>query len=242
MSEISNIAGSCLVLLSGGQDSAVCLAWALKRYETVETLGFAYGQRHSIELECRPRLREALLQTFPLWGKRFGPDHILDLSLLGGISDTALTSEAEITFSKSGLPNTFVPGRNLLFFTLAAALGYRRGIRDLIGGMCETDYSGYPDCRHETLAALNQAINLGMAERFSIVTPLMWLTKADTWQLTYELGGQKLVDIVVEHTHTCYKGDREHRREWGYGCGVCPACELRARGFAGWRERSALPS
>jgi 7-cyano-7-deazaguanine synthase len=227
-----------LVLFSGGQDSAVCLAWALTRYQHVESLGFTYGQRHSVELECRPKLREALRETFPAWRARLGPDHILDLSVLGEVSDTALTSDAEIVLGANGLPTTFVPGRNLLFFTLAAALAYRRGLGDLVGGMCQTDYSGYPDCRNKTLAALNHAINLGTAERFSIVTPLMWRTKAETWALTHALGGEPLVDIVVEHTHTCYKGDRTHRHDWGYGCGACPACALREKGYRAWRQSS----
>lgn len=236
MSDSHKNSSKCLVLLSGGQDSAVCLAWALTRYDSVETLGFSYGQRHSVELECRPKLREALLRAVPAWGPRLGPDSVLDLSVLAAVGDTALTSEAEIALGANGLPNTFVPGRNLLFFTLAAALAYRRGIRDLVGGMCETDYSGYPDCRNETLVALNHAINLGTDERFSILTPLMWRTKAETWGLTYALGGQPLVDTVVEHTHTCYKGDREHRHDWGYGCAACPACDLRAKGYHAWRE------
>ncbi len=230
-----------LVLLSGGQDSAVCLAWALTRYGTVETVGFSYGQRHSVELDCRPKLRDALAGAFPDWQPRLGADHMLDLSVLGEISDSALTSDAEIMLGKNGLPNTFVPGRNLLFFTLATALAYRRGMQDLIGGMCETDYSGYPDCRNETLSALNRAINLGTAERFSIVTPLMWRTKAETWALTYALGGKALVHVVAEHTHSCYKGDRGHRHVWGYGCGGCPACELRAKGFAEWRRAAPAP-
>jgi 7-cyano-7-deazaguanine synthase len=240
MSDSHNGVRKSLVLLSGGQDSAVCLAWALTRYDTVETLGFTYGQRHSIELECRPLLRGAIETHFPSWGARLGEDHVLDLSVLGGVSDTALTSEAEITFGANGLPNTFVPGRNLLFFTLAASLAYRRGIHDLVGGMCQTDYSGYPDCRNDTLGALNHAINLGTAEQFRIITPLMWRTKAETWALTNALGGEPLVDIVVEHTHTCYKGDREQRNEWGYGCGACPACDLRARGYRDWRAGPAL--
>jgi 7-cyano-7-deazaguanine synthase len=234
-------ATEALVLLSGGQDSAVCLAWALSRYGYVETLGFDYGQRHSVELACRPRLREAIGQAFPVWQARLGPDHVLDLSVLGKVSDTALTSDAKIALGANGLPNTFVPGRNLLFFTLAAALAYRRGIRDLVGGMCETDYSGYPDCRNETLEALNLAINLGTEEKFVIVTPLMRLTKAKTWALTHDLGGERLVDIVVEHTHTCYKGDREHRHDWGYGCGTCPACGLREKGYREWRQPAAAP-
>jgi len=232
-------AAKALVLLSGGQDSAVCLAWALTRYGHVETLGFAYGQRHGVELECRPKLREAIAADFPEWRGRLGPDHVLDLSILGQVSDTALTSEAEITLGANGLPNTFVPARNLLFFTLAAALAYRRGIRDLVGGMCQTDYSGYPDCRNQTLEALNQAINLGTAEHFRVLTPLMWRTKAETWAMTHALGGEALTGIVAEHTHTCYKGDREHRHDWGYGCGACPACELRAKGYRQWRQDAA---
>lgn len=235
-------APKALVLLSGGQDSAVCLAWALACYSHVETLGFAYGQRHSVELECRPVLREAIAAAFPAWLSRLGPDHVLDLSVLGEVSDTALTSEAEIALGANGLPNTFVPARNLLFFTLATALAYRRGIRDLVGGMCQTDYSGYPDCRNDTLSALNHAINLGTAERFQILTPLMWRTKAETWALTHALGGAPLVYIVVEHTHTCYKGEREHRHDWGYGCGSCPACELRERGFRQWKHAVTAPA
>ncbi len=242
MSGIPAHSRKCLVLLSGGQDSAVCLAWALTNYDAVETLGFSYGQRHSVELECRPKLREAISTAFPAWSSRLGPDHVLDLSVLGAVSDTALTSDAEIAFGANGLPNTFVPGRNLLFFTLAAALGFRRGIRDLIGGMCQTDYSGYPDCRNETLSALNHAINLGTEERFVVVTPLMWRTKAETWAVTHSLGGGRLVDIVAEYTHTCYKGDREHRHEWGYGCAACPACNLRERGYRAWRSGAGAPA
>jgi 7-cyano-7-deazaguanine synthase len=166
---------------------------------------------------------------------------VLDLSVLGAVSDTALTSDAEIAFGSNGLPNTFVPGRNLLFFMLAGALGFRRGIRDLVGGMCQTDYSGYPDCRNETLSALNHAINLGTGERFTIITPLMWRTKAQTWALTYALGGQSLVDIVAEETHTCYKGDRKHRHGWGYGCNACPACNLREKGYSAWRSGAEAP-
>ncbi len=242
MSEIPTQTKKCLVLLSGGQDSAVCLAWALTNYHAVETLGFVYGQRHSVELECRPKLREAISAAFPAWSYLLGPDHVLDLSVLGAVSDTALTGDAEIAFGANGLPNTFVPGRNLLFFTLAAALGFRCGIRDLIGGMCQTDYSGYPDCRNDTLSVLNQAINLGTSERFTIITPLMWRTKAETWALTYTLGGGALVDTVAEYTHTCYKGDREHRHLWGYGCGACPACKLREKGYSAWRAGVGAPA
>jgi 7-cyano-7-deazaguanine synthase len=237
-----NSAKKALVLFSGGQDSAVCLAWAMSRYEAVETVGFRYGQRHEVELSCRPAIRDAIKAHFPAWGETLGPDHVLDLSVLGDVSETALTSEAQIALNANGLPNTFVPGRNLLFFTLAAALAHRRGIRDLIGGMCQTDYSGYPDCRNDTLAALNHAINLGTAERFVIHTPLMWRTKAETWAMTDALGGQPLVEIVLERTHSCYKGDRGRRHEWGYGCGDCPACALRAKGFAEWRAGGGAPT
>ena len=234
---------SALVLLSGGQDSAVCLAWALATFKKVETIGFTYGQRHDIEMECRPKLREALAGADTSWGERLGADHVLDLSVLGNVSETALTSEAEIALGVNGLPNTFVPGRNLLFFTLAAALAFRRGIRHLVGGMCQTDYSGYPDCRNATLASLNETINLGTGERFVISTPLMWRTKAETWEMANALGGEALTNIILEHTHTCYKGDRTHRHEWGYGCGACPACDLRANGHMEWRKKAgAVPA
>jgi 7-cyano-7-deazaguanine synthase len=228
---------AALVLFSGGQDSTVCLAWALERYARVETIGFDYGQRHRIELECRHSVRRALAEQFPAWAPKFGEDHVLDLSVLGAISDTALTSETAITFTKSGLPNTFVPGRNLLFFQFAAAVAYRRGLKHLIGGMCETDYSGYPDCRDDTLKALQVAINLGMDHRFVIHTPLMWRDKAATWQLTRDLGGTALEALVIEHTHSCYLGDRRNRHPWGYGCAACPACDLRAKGFDADRAR-----
>ncbi len=236
-----NSAKKALVLFSGGQDSLVCLAWALCRYDHVETVGFTYGQRHAVELVCRPLVLDALRAAFPLWSAKLGPDHSLNLSALGEISDTALTSEAEIALGENGLPNTFVPGRNLLFFTFAAALAHRRGIANLVGGMCETDYSGYPDCRSETLGVLNEALNLGIAERFAIQTPLMWRTKAETWALADALGGDALVEIIVEHTHSCYRGERAERHAWGYGCGGCPACELRAKGFAEWRAAASPP-
>ena len=223
-----------LVLFSGGQDSTVCLAWALDRYQRVETVGFDYGQRHGIELECRQRVRDQMVQRFPAWAERLGPDHMIDIASFGAIGDTALTSSAEIKMLDSGLPSTFVPGRNLVFFVYGAALGYRRGLTKLVGGMCETDYSGYPDCRDATLQALEQAIGLGTEIPFAIETPLMRLTKADTWALAVELGGADLVDLIVEETHSCYRGERGTRHEWGYGCGACPACELRAKGFAGW--------
>lgn len=223
---------SALVLFSGGQDSTTCLAWALNRYDHVETLGFDYGQRHAIELTMRPQLLDSLRTMRSDWKNKLGEDHVLDLSLLAAISDTALTSDVVITMQENGLPNTFVPGRNLLFLTSAAALAYRRGISDLVGGMCETDYSGYPDCRDETLRSLEQAINLGMASKLVIQTPLMWLNKAQSWQLAATLGGQELVELIRTETHTCYLGERGTLHAWGHGCGSCPACELRARGYA----------
>ncbi|MEP0707321.1 MAG: 7-cyano-7-deazaguanine synthase QueC [Parvibaculum sp.] len=220
-----------LVLFSGGQDSTVCLAWALARYDEVETVGFDYGQAHAVELDCRKAIRTGLA-AFPEWAPKLGPDHTISLAELGRISETALTRDVEIEMGENGLPTTFVPGRNLLFFTYAAALGYRRGATALVGGMCETDYSGYPDCRSETIAALEKAISLGMDKPFTLETPLMWIDKAATWALARELGGSRLVDLIVEESHTCYRGDREHRHDWGYGCGACPACDLRARGHA----------
>jgi 7-cyano-7-deazaguanine synthase len=223
-----------LVLFSGGQDSTVCLAWALQRYPQVETIGFAYGQRHAIELACRQTVREQMHARFPKWGKRLGDDHLLDLSLLGQISDTALTDERAIEMKDGGLPNTFVPGRNLLFLTFAATVAYRRGLNVLVGGMCETDFSGYPDCRDNTLKALQVAISLGLDAPMTIETPLMWYDKAHTWALSEKLGGEPLVELVAEHTHTCYMGDRSHRHPWGYGCGMCPACDLRRSGYNTW--------
>ena len=223
---------TALVLFSGGQDSATCLAWALERFERVETIGFDYRQRHAVELECRVTVRAALNDAKPEWSGRLGRDHLLDFGLLAQISDTALTSQAEIKMTAAGLPSTFVPGGNILFLTLAAAVAYRRGARHIIGGMCETDFSGYPDCRDDTIKALQAVLNLGMDSRFVLHTPLMWLDKAQTWGLARELGGDWLVEIIREDTHTCYVGDREHRHDWGYGCGACPACELRAAGHA----------
>jgi len=227
-----------LVLFSGGQDSTACLAWALARYARVETLGFDYGQRHRIELDCRLVVRAEIVRQFPHWAERLGEDHMLDLALLGQISDTALTSERAIEMQASGLPNTFVPGRNLLFLTFAAALAYRRGASLLVGGMCETDYSGYPDCRDNTLKALQVALSLGLDAPMTLETPLMFLTKADTWALSDSLGGPALNDLIAEHTHTCYLGERGQRHPWGHGCGHCPACELRAKGHAEWLARS----
>jgi 7-cyano-7-deazaguanine synthase len=226
-----------LVLFSGGQDSTTCLAWALDRFDRVETIGFDYGQRHRVELDCRTRVLAALRAGFPRWAGRLGEDHLVDLQVLGGISETALTRDVALAMAEGGLPNTFVPGRNLLFFTFAAAIAYRRGLRHLVGGMCETDYSGYPDCRDDTLKALQVALNLGMDRRFIVETPLMWLDKAATWALAETLGGKALVELVREETHSCYAGDRASRHDWGYGCGACPACELRANGYARWRGR-----
>ena len=222
------------MLFSGGQDSTACLAWALDRYARVETLGFDYGQRHHIELDCRVTVRAELLKAFPHWAARLGEDHLLDLRLLAQLSDSALTSERAIELQANGLPNTFVPGRNLLFLTFAAALAYRRGAGVLVGGMCETDYSGYPDCRDNTLKAMQVALSLGLDAPMVVETPLMWLSKAQTWALTAQLGGQTLTDLVVEHTHTCYLGSRGARHAWGFGCGTCPACALRAAGFQAW--------
>ena len=222
---------SALVLFSGGQDSTTCLAWALVRYERVETIGFDYGQRHAIELSMRPQLLRNLRAQNPAWQDRLGDDHLIDLSLLASISNSALTSDAAIAMQENGLPNTFVPGRNLLFLTVAAALAYRRGMTALVGGMCETDFSGYPDCRNETLRALESAINLGMASTLRIETPLMWLDKAQSWKLAEELGGQALVELIRADTHTCYLGERGTLHAWGHGCANCPACALRARGY-----------
>jgi len=226
-----------LVLFSGGQDSTVCLAWALERFDLVETVGFDYGQRHRVELDCRASIRNALALQFPRWASRLGDDHVLDLGVIGAVSDSALTREAEIRFGADGLPNTFVAGRNLMFFTTAAALAYRRVLRHLVGGMCETDYSGYPDCRDDTLKALQVALNLGMAQRFVVETPLMWLDKAATWALAEELGGTALVDIVRRDTHSCYRGDRSRLHDWGFGCDDCPACALRRGGYERWLEK-----
>ena len=220
-----------LVLFSGGQDSTTCLAWALDRYQHVETIGFDYGQRHVVELECRQTVLAGFREQFPAWVGKLGDDHMLDLSILGQISDTALTAGKAIEMQENGLPNTFVPGRNLLFFTLAAAVAYRRGLQVLIGGMCETDYSGYPDCRDSTLKALQVAIALGMDQPLVIETPLMWIDKAQTWQMASQLGGDKLVKLIQADTHTCYLGNRQTLHQWGYGCGSCPACDLRRVGY-----------
>jgi 7-cyano-7-deazaguanine synthase len=222
---------TALVLFSGGQDSTTCLAWALNNFDAVETVGFDYGQRHAVELDCRAPIRNALGTFKPAWQRKLGEDYLLDLRNLGALSDTALTRERAITIADNNLPNTFVPGRNLLFFTYAAALAYRRGIKHLVGGMCETDYSGYPDCRNATLQALQTALNLGMDDSFTIHTPLMAINKAETWRLAETLGGVPLLDMIREATHSCYLGNRDTRHPWGYGCGTCPACQLRAAGY-----------
>ncbi|AWP73325.1 7-cyano-7-deazaguanine synthase QueC [Bordetella bronchiseptica] len=223
-----------LVLFSGGQDSTTCLAWALERYAHVETLGFDYGQRHRVELDARQVVLRELRANFPDWAQRLGDDHLLDLGILAQLGDTAMTSDREIEMQANGLPNTFVPGRNLLFLTLAAALGYRRQLDVLVGGMCETDFSGYPDCRDDTIKSQQVTLGLGLGTRVTIETPLMWLDKAQTWELADRLGGQALVDMVIEHSHTCYLGERGQRHDWGYGCGHCPACALRKNGWERW--------
>ncbi len=228
-----------LVLFSGGQDSATCLAWALDAFDSVETVGFAYGQRHAVELDVRTRFVDGLRQRFPQWAAKLGEDHVVDLSVIKALGKTALTGDVEIAMGKDGLPTTFVPGRNIFFFTSAAAIAYRRGIKHLVGGMCETDYSGYPDCRDDTLKSLQVSLNLGLDARFIIDTPLMWRDKAATWALAEALGGAALVDLIVEETHSCYRGDRATRHDWGYGCAACPACKLRANGWA--RYKAARP-
>ncbi len=225
---------SALVLFSGGQDSTACLAWALARHERVETVGFDYGQRHAVELEARQTVRSRIAREFPAWAPRLGDDHMLDIRSFGALGETAMTSERAIEITDRGLPSTFVPGRNLVFLTYAAALADRRGLTALVGGMCETDFSGYPDCRRATLDALEAALNLGMERSFRIETPLMWLTKAQTWGLAKGLGGEPLVAITVEDSHTCYLGERGALHAWGHGCGTCPACELRRRGYEAW--------
>jgi 7-cyano-7-deazaguanine synthase len=225
-----------LVLFSGGQDSTTCLAWALTEFDAVETVGFDYGQRHAVELQCRAAIRDGLAALWPERAARLGPDHLLRLDALGAISETALTRDTEIGMADSGLPTTFVPGRNLVFLTFAAALAYRRGCRHIVLGVCETDYSGYPDCRDDTVKAMQVALNLGLDQRFVLHTPLMWRDKAETFAFAQELGGDALVDLVVDETHSCYRGDRSTRHGWGYGCGACPACELRADGWRRWRE------
>ena len=234
------MATSALVLFSGGQDSTVCLAWALSRFERVETVGFDYGQRHRAELEARPQILEKLRADFADWAPRLGADHLLPMDTLQAIGGSALTDDVKIEMGADGLPTTFVPGRNVMFLTAAAALGYRRGITDLVGGMCETDFSGYPDCRNDTVQATARALSLGLARDIQVHTPLMWIDKAATWRLAEELGGPMLVDLIVEETVTCYEGNRTHRHDWGYGCGKCPACELRAAGYAKYRAARSI--
>ncbi|WP_137892828.1 7-cyano-7-deazaguanine synthase QueC [Ramlibacter sp. 2FC] len=232
---------TALVLFSGGQDSTTCLAHALTKYQRVETVAFDYRQRHSVELQARLAVLSEMRREFPAWEAKLGEDHLLDLAVLGQVSETSLTRDMAFQMESSGLPNTFVPGRNLLFLTLAAALAYRRGLQVIVTGVCETDFSGYPDCRDDTMKAMQLALSLGMDRRFLIETPLMWIDKAATWQLAYDLGGQALVELIVEHSHTCYLGERQQRHPWGYGCGQCPACELRARGHQRWLE-AGVPS
>ena len=231
---------TALVLFSGGQDSTTCLAHALQAYERVETIAFDYRQRHHVELEARLKVLDELRRQFPQWAPRLGQDHVLDLAVLGAVSETSLTRDMSFKMEAGGLPNTFVPGRNLLFMTLAAAVAYRRDLQVIVTGVCETDFSGYPDCRDDTMKAMQLALSLGMDKRFLIETPLMWIDKAETWRMAERLGGPALVDLIVEHTHTCYLGDRAHRHAWGYGCGNCPACELRARGWE--RDRTQAPN
>ena len=226
-----------LVLFSGGQDSTVCLAWALERFSRVETIGFDYGQRHVVELGVRARLREKMSALNTGWAGRLGDDHVIRLDTLAAISDTALTRQTEIEIGESGLPTTFVPGRNLVFFCFAGALAYRRGARHLVAGMCETDYSGYPDCRDDTIKAMQVALSLGLDKRVAIHTPLMWIDKAETFALAVEIGGEAFLDLLIEDSHSCYLGDRSKRHDWGYGCGTCPACQLRAQGFAKFMSR-----
>lgn len=234
------LARKALVLFSGGQDSTTCLAWALDRYAHVETVGFDYGQRHRVELDQRIVVLAEIRKQFPRWSEKLGEDHMLDLSVLGQVSDTALTQAREIEMNASGLPNTFVPGRNLLFLTLSAALGYRRNADVLVGGMCETDYSGYPDCRDDTLKSQQVTLSLGLGSRVTIDTPLMWLDKTQTWELAETLGGHEFVDLIVEHTHTCYLGERTEQHRWGYGCSHCPACELRKKGWERFARSKAV--
>lgn len=228
---------SALVLFSGGQDSTVCLAWALENFDRVETIGFDYRQRHIVELDCRLEVIKQLQASYPTWAEKLGEDRVIDLGWLGQISDCALTEAREIELSSNGLPNTFVPGRNLVFFLIASAVAYRRGLTTLVGGMCQTDFSGYPDCRQDTLKALQVATNLGMDSQFRFETPLMWIDKSETFKLAEKLGGSSLLKIINEFTHTCYKGDHKTKHTWGYGCGDCPACELRKNG---WHKFNSL--
>jgi 7-cyano-7-deazaguanine synthase len=230
-----NDTSSALVLFSGGQDSTTCLAWALSRYERVETIGFVYGQRHAVEMDVREHVRRRIASLGSDWSRRLGPDRVVSLDVLGSVSKSALTADLPMDTRPDGLPATFVPGRNLVFLTFAAIVAQQRGLKHVVAGVCETDFSGYPDCRDDTVKALQVAINLGMEARLVLETPLMWIDKADTWRLAESLGGDMLVDLLIEHTHTCYLGERGQRHAWGYGCGHCPACELRARGWERYR-------
>jgi len=233
-----SVSDAALVLFSGGQDSTVCLAWTLERFARVETVGFDYRQRHAVELEVRPRIRERLPAIAEQWRTRLGDDHVVRIDALADMSESALTRDMAIEMSASGLPTTFVPGRNLIFLSFAGALAYRRGIRHLVAGMCETDFSGYPDCRDDTVKAMQIALTLGLDRRVTVHTPLMWIDKAATFALAQSIGGEPLIDLLLAETHTCYLGDREHRHDWGFGCGECPACRLRAEGFAKWKAAS----
>jgi 7-cyano-7-deazaguanine synthase len=235
MTDTSN-PDTALVLFSGGQDSATCLAWALDRYARVETVGFDYGQRHGVEMQARLDVRRSMAERFPQWAERLGEDFVIDLAGYGAIAESALTADRAIEMQENGLPSTFVPGRNLVFLTVASALAYRRGHDVMVGGMCETDFSGYPDCRRETIDAMQSALSLGLDRKLTLETPLMFIDKSATWALAQELGGAELVDLIRQETHTCYTGDRSTLHAWGYGCGTCPACELRARGWQGWTE------
>ncbi|MBA5724153.1 7-cyano-7-deazaguanine synthase QueC [Candidatus Liberibacter sp.] len=229
---------SALVLFSGGQDSSTCLSWALDQFEKVETLAFNYGQRNKIELECRNHILEKIVRLMPQWKKSLGEDFFLSLATLGEISNSSLTKNIAIEMNSNGLPNTFVPGRNIIFLVFAASLAYRRGIKNIVAGMCETDCSGYPDCRSETIQAIQIALNLGMDNSFTLHTPLISLKKSQTWQLAQDIGGQSLVDLILEESHTCYIGARDKRHEWGYGCDLCPACRLRKQGWLEYKEKT----
>ncbi|WP_300529212.1 7-cyano-7-deazaguanine synthase QueC [Maricaulis sp.] len=235
MTDTSNLE-TALVLFSGGQDSATCLAWALDRYARVETVGFEYGQRHGVEMQARLDVRGSMAAQFPHWGERLGEDYVIDLAGYGAIAESALTADRAIEMQENGLPSTFVPGRNLVFLTVASALAYRRGHDVMVGGMCETDFSGYPDCRRETIDAMQSALSLGLDRKIALETPLMFIDKSETWALAHKLGGAELVELIRHDTHTCYTGDRSTLHAWGHGCGVCPACELRARGWEGWTQ------
>ena len=229
-----------LVLFSGGQDSTTCLAYALHNFDYVETVGFDYGQRNIVELECRDRVLSQTSAAFPKWAAKLGPDKVLDLSTFSNLSESALTNKTEeIGIGETGLPTTFVPGRNLFFYSYAAVIAYNKGLGTLIGGMCETDFSGYPDCRDETLRSLEMTLNLGMGTDLKITTPLMWMSKAKSWTFAQELGGDALITIVRETSHSCYEGVRDELHDWGYGCGACPACDLRAKGYYEWQSETA---